>query len=145
MSSSFFLKATLVTIAVIGLSVALIVIMPGSAKQDAPIVGVILFSLLIAGVIVYLLIMPRLYRKKLEEKKGKNLRSFVMTDPRFREAMGSPAENRQGEEETVKKEETKPQPEKPETESVREKGEEETRQKEKNSTEEPPGEDDLFV
>lgn|GEM_PF-4460027 len=145
MSSSFFLKATLITIAVIGLSVALIIIMPGSAKQNAPLVGVILFSLLVVGVIVYLVIMPSLYRKKLEQKKGKSLRSFVMTDPRFREAMSSRTESRQGEQESIGKEETKPQPENTETASVPEKSEEETRQQEKKSTEDPPGEDDLFA
>ncbi|MFO8057266.1 MAG: hypothetical protein R6V10_08235 [bacterium] len=143
MSNSFFLKVAAVTVLVIGFCAVLMALLPGDPRDKAPLVGGLMLGLLLIGIVVYLVFMPRLYKKKLEDKGNKSLRRYLMTDPRFQDALKSSTEKWQGEDtasQNVPREKEHKQEEQPQSTGETP----DQKEEKKKSSREPPDEDDLF-
>jgi len=77
-------------LAAIVVGALLVVVLPGDRSENAWLIGLLTLALLVAGAIIYLILLPGLYKKKIEQKGSKDLRRFVMSDPRFRELAPGP-------------------------------------------------------
>ena len=88
-------RVVIITIIVVVVSALLVVFLPGDRVENTLRVGFVILALLAAGAVTYLILLPGMYKKKLDEKGAKDLRRFVMSDPRFKGATAGKGVTRQ--------------------------------------------------